>query len=45
MEAYDQVVFAEKDKEPRKYDVLSGNGKWEEYLIGRFPEESENIRR
>ncbi|XP_050714755.1 all-trans-retinol 13,14-reductase-like [Eriocheir sinensis] len=44
-EAYDQVVFAEKDKEPRKYDVLSGDGKWEEYLIGRFPEEADNIRR
>lgn len=44
-EAFDQVIFAEKNKELRKYDVLRGEGKWEEYLIGKFPEEADNIRR
>lgn len=44
-DAYDEVVFAEKNKEPRRYDVLSGEGKWQEYLIKKFPEEADNIRR
>ncbi|XP_069178023.1 all-trans-retinol 13,14-reductase-like [Procambarus clarkii] len=40
---YDDVVFAEKGKEPRKYPVFSGNGRWEEYLKKTFPEEAKNI--
>ncbi|KAK8400464.1 hypothetical protein O3P69_003254 [Scylla paramamosain] len=42
---YDQVIFAEKDQEPRRYDVMSGDGKWKEYLKGKFPEEKDNIER
>ncbi|KAG0715457.1 putative all-trans-retinol 13,14-reductase [Chionoecetes opilio] len=44
-DAYDEVIFAEKNQEPRRYDVVSGEGKWKEYLIGKFPEEADNIRR
>ncbi|KAG7165433.1 All-trans-retinol 13,14-reductase-like [Homarus americanus] len=42
-ENYDTVIFAEKDKEPRKYPVLSGKGKWQEELTKKFPEEAQNI--
>lgn len=42
---YDQVIFAEKGQEPRKYDVMSGDGKWKEYLKGKFPKEKDNIER
>ena len=44
-DAFDEVIFAEKNKEPRRYNVLSGDGKWKEYLIRKFPEEADNISR
>ncbi|XP_045626463.2 all-trans-retinol 13,14-reductase [Procambarus clarkii] len=40
---YDVVMFAEKGQEPRKYPVVSGDGKWKEYLKKTFPAEAKNI--
>ncbi|XP_045626187.1 all-trans-retinol 13,14-reductase [Procambarus clarkii] len=40
---YDDVVFAEKDQEPRKYPVFSGRGRWKQYLKKTFPADEKNI--
>ena len=42
-DTYDEIIFLEKDKEPRSYPVHSGGKKWAESLKERFPEESANI--
>ncbi|KAK7076744.1 hypothetical protein SK128_022175, partial [Halocaridina rubra] len=44
-EQYDEVLFAEKDKEIRKYPVYSGKGVWEASLKKRFPEEAAGIEK
>lgn len=42
---FDEVVFAEKGQEPRRYPVFSGEDRWKESLKKRFPAEAENIER
>ncbi|XP_068202476.1 all-trans-retinol 13,14-reductase-like [Palaemon carinicauda] len=42
-EDFDEVIFAEKDKDLRRYPVYSGKGKWAESLKKHFPEEAANI--
>lgn len=44
-ESYDEVIFAEKDKDVRRYPVYSGKDKWEASLKKTFPEESANIEK
>ncbi|XP_064108967.1 LOW QUALITY PROTEIN: all-trans-retinol 13,14-reductase-like [Macrobrachium nipponense] len=40
---FDEVVFAEKDKELRRYPVYSGKEKWAASLKKHFPDEEDNI--
>ncbi|XP_066955488.1 all-trans-retinol 13,14-reductase-like [Macrobrachium rosenbergii] len=40
---FDEIVFAEKDKELRRYPVYSGKENWSASLKKHFPDEADNI--